>query len=271
MGSLGAASSRGLFPEFDAILIDLDDTLYQQPAIPAAVRQNIADYMLRHLHIPQSEVDVLTQQLYYQYGTTMAGLAAKGHKLDFDHYHAYVHGVLDYKNLLSAQPATRQTLADMALQKHILTNADAKHTAACLERLGLTDCFQSIWCFENIMEAGRTRGIVNAAQPVLCKPNKACFQLVLDQLNLEAASTIFIDDSVRNVAAAHEMGIFSVLVSPSLAAQQAPHQQVAGADLVIANFNQLREVLPQCFVAAQPRMSEDVPAAAPVAVSVMAA
>jgi hypothetical protein len=95
------------------------------------------------------------------------------------------------------------------------------------------------------MEAGRTRGIVNATQPVLCKPNKACFQLVLDQLNLEAASTIFIDDSVRNVAAAHEMGIFSVLVSPSLAAQQAPHQQVAGADLVVANFNQLREVLPQ--------------------------
>lgn len=30
-------------------------------------------------------------------------------------------------------------------------------------------------------------------------------------------------------------------------------------------------LLLQCFVAAQPRMSEDVPAAAPVAVSVMAA
>lgn len=101
-----------------------------------------ADYMLKHLHIPQSEVDVLTQQLYYQYGTTMAGLAAKGYQLDFDHYHAHVHGTLDYQNLLSAQPATRQTLADMALQKHILTNADAKHTAACLERMGLTDCFQ---------------------------------------------------------------------------------------------------------------------------------
>lgn len=95
------------------------------------------------------------------------------------------------------------------------------------------------------METGRARGLVTPQQPVLCKPNKQAFQLVLDQLGASPASTIFIDDSVRNVAAAHEMGIFTVLVSPALAAQQSPHQHVAGADLVVSNFNQLRDVLPQ--------------------------
>lgn len=41
MGSLGPA--RGPWDKgFDAILIDLDDTLYHQPLIPAAVRRNIA-------------------------------------------------------------------------------------------------------------------------------------------------------------------------------------------------------------------------------------
>mgnify|MGYP001807047104 CR=1 FL=1 len=95
------------------------------------------------------------------------------------------------------------------------------------------------------METGRQTGVVSKQQPVLCKPNKQCFQLVLDQVGASPSSTIFIDDSVRNVAAAHEMGIFSVLVSPTLAAQQSPHQQVAGADLVVSGFNQLREVLPQ--------------------------
>ena len=44
--------------------------------------------------------------------------------------------------LLSAQPDTRQTLADLALQKHLFTNADAKHAAACLSRMGLADCFE---------------------------------------------------------------------------------------------------------------------------------
>jgi FMN phosphatase YigB (HAD superfamily) len=121
------------------------------------------------------------------------------------------------------------------------------------------------------METARSKGLLTAEQRVLCKPNKQAFQLVLEQLGVSPASTIFIDDSMRNVAAAHELGIFTVLVSPSLAVQQSPHQQVAGADLVVSGFNQLREVLPQVFVAAQPRMSEDVPAAAPVAVSVMAA
>jgi hypothetical protein len=47
-----------------------------------------------------------------------------------------------HQALLSAQPDTRETLADLALQKHVFTNADAKHTAACLSRMGLTDCFQ---------------------------------------------------------------------------------------------------------------------------------
>lgn len=98
--------------------------------------------MVKHLGIPEGEVEQMTQQLYYTYGTTMAGLAAKGYQLDFDHYHSLVHGTLDYQNLLAAQPATRSTLADLNLQKHLLTNADAKHAAICLERLGLTDCFQ---------------------------------------------------------------------------------------------------------------------------------
>lgn len=110
--------------------------------ICSCLRCDTTDYMVQHLGIPVDEVEQLTQHLYYTYGTTMAGLAAKGHQLDFDHYHAHVHATLDYQNMLSVQPETRKTLADLTLQKHILTNADAKHTAACLERMGLTDCFQ---------------------------------------------------------------------------------------------------------------------------------
>lgn len=40
MGSLGPSNSLW-DREFDTILIDLDDTLYHKPAIPAQVRQNI--------------------------------------------------------------------------------------------------------------------------------------------------------------------------------------------------------------------------------------
>jgi putative hydrolase of the HAD superfamily len=134
--------------------------------------------MRTHLGISQSEVDVLTQELYFKYGTTMAGLAAMGYQLDFDHYHAHVHGSLDYQNLLSAQPETRQTLADLAVQKHILTNADAKHTAACLERMGLTDCFQVRASLQKQSNTSRMRGLLGSSLAV-AQLRLACVQLVV--------------------------------------------------------------------------------------------
>jgi hypothetical protein len=53
--------------------------------------------MVRELGMAADEVQERTAHLYYTYGTTMAGLAAHGHKLDFDHWHEHVHGTLDYQ------------------------------------------------------------------------------------------------------------------------------------------------------------------------------
>ncbi|WIA14438.1 hypothetical protein OEZ85_002964 [Tetradesmus obliquus] len=252
--------------EFEHILIDLDDTLYRNEEIPQTVRQNIQDYMVAKLGIPQDQVQQLTQELYLAQGTTMAGLIALGYSIDFDDWHAHVHGSLDYQKLLHNQPATRQALQEMCVQQHILTNADAKHTAACLTQMGLTGCFQSIWCFENVMDLARSKGLLTPSTPVMCKPSKQVYELVMEQLGAQPRNTLFIDDSPRNVAAAHELGIFTVLVSPALAAQQQPqHQPVAGADLVVSRFTQLRELLPQLFEQRKQQL-EGVPAGVPVSV-----
>jgi FMN phosphatase YigB (HAD superfamily) len=82
------------------------------------------------------------------------------------------------------------------------------------------------------------------------------FELVLEQVGSTPAHTIFVDDSLRNIAAAHELGIFTVLVSPKLAAQQ-PHH-VPGADLVVSSFEQLPQVLPQLFVSSEPKLADEV-------------
>ncbi|KAF8063728.1 SPAC24B11.05 [Scenedesmus sp. PABB004] len=309
-GPMQQLSGAPLFPhgrEFDTILIDLDDTLYRNDEIPATVRANITAYIVRHLGVPAEAAAALTAELYAAHGTTMAGLAATGHALDWDHWHAEVHGSLDYARLLSPQPATRQVLLDLNLQRHILTNADAAHTAACLERMGLADCFQarpgrqrqgrrrqgrrqgggdgaaaarlaqrpprgraaaqSVWCFESVMELAAAKGALSAEAPVMCKPAKQVYELVLAQLGARASSTIFVDDSPRNVAAAKEVGIFSVLVSPSLAASPGHHpHHHEGADLVIASFTQLPEVLPQIFAPREAPAAEALPAGVPVRV-----
>lgn len=90
------------------------------------------------------------------------------------------------------------------------------------------------------------------------------FELVMEQIGADPSSTIFIDDSLRNVAAAHELGIFSILVSPTVAADS-QHQHIPGVDLVVSSFLQLPEILPQIFVQKHDQR-EEVPPGVPVSV-----
>lgn len=56
-------------------------------------------------------------------------------------------------------------------------------------------------------------------------PHLACmalqvYQLVMEQIGANPSNTVFIDDSQRNIAAAHELGIFTV--SPCIACHPLP-------------------------------------------------
>ncbi|KAI8470276.1 MAG: HAD-like domain-containing protein [Monoraphidium minutum] len=227
--------------EFDCVLFDLDDTLYEVPEIARVVRSNIMRYIEEELRVPAAEVQALTMKLYQEHGTTMAGLVAAGHKIDYEHFHEKVHATLDYASLLHPN-GVRDLLAQVTATKHIFTNADAKHTAVCLERLGISGCFESIWCFETVQQL--LKAPEGAPPQVLCKPNRRAFALVLQQLGVAPGRAVFIDDSPRNCAAAHEEGIFSVLVGRE--------GHVAGADLVIPSIHDLPRVLPGLFAPPEP-------------------
>jgi FMN phosphatase YigB (HAD superfamily) len=96
-----------------------------------------------------------------------------------------------------------------------------------------------------------------APPQVLCKPNRLAFELVLRQLGTSPSRTVFVDDSPRNCAAAHEAGIFSVLVGRE--------GHVAGADLVVPSVHDLPRVLPGLFA---PPEAPRVEAAAEVGVPI---
>jgi HAD superfamily hydrolase (TIGR01509 family) len=49
--------------------------------------------------------------------------------------------------------------------------------------------------------------MVGVGMPACCVQ---VYQLVLERIGATASNTIFIDDSPRNIAAAHELGIFTV-------------------------------------------------------------
>jgi FMN phosphatase YigB (HAD superfamily) len=92
---------------------------------------------------------------------------------------------------------------------------------------------------------------------VLCKPARRAYEAVLERLGVDdARRVVFVDDSPKNVAAAHALGIFTVLIG---------RDHVPGADLVIPDVRELPRVLPALFAPATPPAAEH---AEPTAVAV---
>ncbi|CAK8541673.1 unnamed protein product [Lathyrus sativus] len=136
--------------KYDCLLFDLDDTLYPLSCgIAKACGQSIKDYMVEKLGIDRDIIDDMSNHLYKNYGTTMAGLRAIGYDFDYDEYHSFVHGRLPYENL-KPDPVLRNLLLSLPYRKLIFTNADKVHAVKALSKLGLEDCFEGIICFETL-------------------------------------------------------------------------------------------------------------------------
>ncbi|KAK6941168.1 hypothetical protein RJ641_030699 [Dillenia turbinata] len=249
---------------YECLLFDMDDTLYPiSCGLNLACRKNIEEFMLKNLHMEESEVPRLCLELYKEHGTTMAGLKALGYQFDNDEFHAYVHGKLPYETL-KPDPVLRNLLLSMPQRKIIFTNADKAHAAQVLNRLGLEDCFEGIICFETLnpplrpveathdsltMEAEEdlhpaTNGMksntnVHSKSRILCKPSMEAIEAAIRLANVDPKKTIFFDDSSRNIASGKASGLHTVLVGSSI--------MVPGADLALSSIHNIREALPEIW------------------------
>lgn len=71
-------------------------------------------------------------------------------------------------------PTLRALLDSIPLPKHIFTNADRKHAERCLDLLGIRSCFDSVICFEDVMEAAEQVGASwGGHQGTGCRPPRA--------------------------------------------------------------------------------------------------
>ncbi|KAG2439298.1 hypothetical protein HXX76_004657 [Chlamydomonas incerta] len=232
-----APSPKGAAAQPKVLLLDLDDTLYRNHKVPTIVKERIQAYMVQKLGIPADEVAAKTLELYLGHGTTLAGLVASGHKIDYHDWHEFVHhGALKYEELLQPDPSLRDILMSIDLPKYILTNADKEHAERCLARMGLSDCFQGMFYFENVMELAAANGF-DTAHAVLCKPNPRIYTLVCEVLGVSPSEVLFFDDSTRNVAGAHGLGARTVLVGAD--------KPCPGADLAIPSMHHLPAAMPQ--------------------------
>ncbi|KAI2499264.1 haloacid dehalogenase-like hydrolase [Fragilaria crotonensis] len=143
-------------------------------------------------------------ELYKQYGTALKGLLAEGYidgsEEAIDSFLKGVHDI-DVMANLNQDHRLRQLLLDMdpTIPKYIFTASVREHAERCLKALGIDDLFVDIIDVKSCnLETKHSPSSFQAAMRIAGVTNpEAC---------------VFLDDSVRNICAARQVGWRSILV-----------------------------------------------------------
>ena len=219
------------------ILFDLDETLYPpQSGLMAEIGRLMGRYMEERLGMPPTEVPVLREFYYRTYGTTMRGLQIH-HGIDPEDYLAYVHQV-PLEDYIGPNKELDQALAEIELEKVVFTNASAEHARHVLAILGVERHFN---CIIDVRALG-----------YMSKPNPEAYRRALEILGVEGDECLIIDDRVRNLAPAKELGMITVLVSNERTVSR--QDQSTDVDFVIGEVAEIGEVVQTLGVSKTPRV-----------------
>ena len=211
--------------EIDTIFFDLDSTLYPESCgLWQEIRKRIDLYLHTRMNFEPAEIPALRNDLFINHGTTLRGLQIH-YDVDPVDYLNFVHD-LPLHQYLRPDPTLRQILSDIPYRRWVFTNADAAHAQRVMDILGINDCFESI--------------IDVWAMDPLCKPLEAVYTLALEKVGApHPTSCALLDDSIRNLAPAHQMGFFTILVGEN------GYHPVA--DRSLADIHELPRVVPEFF------------------------
>lgn len=182
----------------DYLIFDLDDTLYPPTSgVWDAIGVRINQFLLDNLKLAPDNVNEIRQYLFNTYGTTLRGLQTE-YGIDPYKYLNYVHNI-QLETYLQPNPELKQILKRITSHKVIFTNSDQNHALRVLGHLALDGIFE------------RIIDILDVAP--YCKPQPEAFEKALNMLgNPDPEHCLVVDDSVRNIQTASEMGFKTILV-----------------------------------------------------------
>lgn len=213
---------------FDAILFDLDNTLYTEKCgIFDLIDQRMNDWLISRLKVPESEVNEFRHKYFVKYGTTLRGLMLH-HEVDPHDFLHYVHDVPVHE-FLSADLELRRSLSSIRTRKVVFTNSDLRHANRILTALGVRDLFEHIFDIE--------------AMRFIPKPNPEPYRMALEYLGVPPARCLLIDDMERNLEPARELGMRTILIGDGTPVNDEHH--------VIANIKDLSAALKAISTEAQ--------------------
>lgn len=205
----------------DYLLLDVDNTLYpQSTGLGLEMSRLMTGFVARFLEVEEPTAEQMRREARGRHGTTLAWLLAEAGLEDADPYLEAVHPI-DLSRWITDEHAAeaRETLDAIDLPASVLTNSPREHAERVLDRLGLCDRFERVFDL-------RSNGFVG-------KPDPSVYHRVLDELEIRANTTLFVDDMLQYLLPFRDLGGNVVQVT----AEGAP-------DTEIPTIEALRDLVP---------------------------
>lgn len=180
-------------------LFDLDNTLHDSSRaifqhIDTAMQQAVA----RMAGCDLETADKLRIAYWKRYGATVIGMV-RHHNADPHEFLRLSHD-FDARPLVHAETGLSQKLAQFPGRKILLTNAPKGYARVVLDTLGLLPQFEALWAIDHMNLQGRIRP----------KPSLAMMKQVLARLDVPARDVVLVEDTLRNLQAAHQLGMRTI-------------------------------------------------------------
>lgn len=192
---------RGRYIPADAPvwLFDLDNTLHDaSKGIFGMIDQRMGLAVAEALGVPADQADILRRRYWKRYGATAIGLA-RHHGVNLHQFLARCHD-FDVQPLVHAEKGLKARLRALPGTRIVLTNAPGHYARRVLKALGILQEFDGLWAIDHMMPMGLARP----------KPSLGLMRQIVAQLNVPAHRIILVEDTLRNLKSARQVGMKTV-------------------------------------------------------------
>jgi putative hydrolase of the HAD superfamily/pyrimidine and pyridine-specific 5'-nucleotidase len=229
--------SAMLYFIFKVVFFDCDDCLYFDNWKTAnELTAKIEQWCVEKVGLPEGKA----YELYKQHGTALRGLLAEGYiENSPEHIDTFLREVHDIPihDLIKPDKKLREILLKMdpTIPKFIFTASVSHHARRCLRALGIEDIFE-----DEIIDVKKC--------DLETKHSNHSFRAAMKVAQVdEPEACVFLDDSVKNIQAAREIGWRSVLVG-KVGRDCGKPIFSDHAELEIDRIHEIRQCLPELFI-----------------------
>ena len=211
---------------FQNWIFDLDNTMYDiNLGLFKKISNRITDFIMSKYSLDIDQAKKIQKEYYLKYGLTLRGLIVEK-KLEPEEFLDYVHDVEHPELKKNDQLISKIRILEG--KKIIFTNATSKHAKKILKILELEHDFDQIIDIKDL--------------EYIPKPDKRSYKKLLHCLNLNKENlnkTIFVEDTVKNLIPAKELGITTVWMKNSINEKDF----IKNFNFIDYSFNNLNEFL----------------------------